>query len=460
MNTFTDRAEELASLERSFDGDGASLYVLYGRRRLGKTTLLRRFAEGRPGVYHMADRSAERDSIHLLARSIAAGLSDPAFADPEYRTFEDLLTAFDRARLPTKCYLILDEYQYLCEVQPALSSILQRHWDATWRTAPLMVVLCGSVVSMMYNETLARSSPLYGRRTGQWLLEPMRFKDVCAFHGSLDPVTQLELWALTGGVPRYAELTSSCVSLSDALRTSVLAKDGPLYAEARFLLQDEVSTPNVYWSILRAVSSGANRISEIAGRVGVPANQLTRYLGALSDLGLVTREVPVTERAPEKSKRGLYRLDDAFLRLWFGCVVSFESLLEFGRIDQVETLMQERLARQVAWAFERACRQHAEDELLQLGGVKVGRFWDRHAEVDVVAVDEDGRVVLAGECKWSNRRVGLEVGKALEQKVQTLWPDRAGQIRLALFSAQGFTPPVETWARANGTWLVSAKEMV
>ena len=168
----------------------------------------------------------------------------------------------------------------------------------------------------------------------------------------------------------------------------------------------------------------------------------------------------MTERAPEKSKRGLYQLDDAFLRLWFGCVVTYESLLEFGRVEQVETLMQERLARQVAWAFERACRQHVEDELSRLGGVKVGRFWDRHAEVDVVVVDEDGDVVLAGECKWSNRRVGLEVGKALEQKVQALWPNRAGQIRLALFSAHGFTSPVERWARANGAWLVSAKEMV
>lgn len=460
MNRFTDRADELASLERSFDASGASLYVLYGRRRLGKTTLLRRFAERRPGVYHMADRTAERDAIHLLARSIAAGLSDPEFADPEYRTFGDLFVAFDRARPRRKCYLILDEYQYLCEVQPALSSILQRHWDATWRTAPLMVVLCGSLVSMMYNETLARSSPLYGRRTGQWLLQPLRFKDVCAFHEALDPVNKLELWALTGGVPRYAELTSSCKSLSEALRRCVLAKDGALYAEARFLLQDEVSTPNVYWSILRAVSSGANRISEIAGRVGVPANQLTRYLSALSDLGLITRDVPVTERVPEKSKRGLYQLDDAFLRLWFGCVVTFESLLEFGRVEQVEALMRDRLARQVAWAFERACREHAEDELARLGGVKVGRFWDRHAELDVVAVDEGGEVVLAGECKWSNRPVGLEVAKGLEQKVRDLWPHRAGQVRLALFSARGFTPPVETWARASRASLVSAKELV
>ena len=124
-------------------------------------------------------------------------------------------------------------------------------------------------------------------------------------------MNKLELWALTGGVPRYAELASSCGSLSEALRRCVLAKDGPLYAEARFLLQDEVSTSNVYWSILRAVASGSNRISEIAGRVGVPANQLTRYLGALSDLGLVRREVPATEPSPEKSKRGLYQFDDA-----------------------------------------------------------------------------------------------------------------------------------------------------
>ena len=218
--------------------------------------------------------------------------------------------------------------------------------------------------------------------------------------------------------------------------------------------------PNVYWSILRAVSSGSNRISEIAGRVGVPANQLTRYLGALSDLGLVRREVPVTERAPDKSKRGLHQLDDAFLRLWFGCVVAFESLLEFGQIGRVEALMKERLARHVAWAFERACRQHTEDELERFGGVKVGRYWDKHAEVDVVAVDEDGEVVLAGECKWSSRPIGLDVGKALHHKVETLWPDRAERIRLALFSPRGFTEALKTWASANGAWLVSAEEMV
>lgn len=460
MNTFHDREHEVESLDRSFEGSAAALYILYGRRRLGKTTILRRFAEGKPGVYHMADRSTETGAIRLLAQSMARGLGDASFASPSYATFGDLFTAYDRVRPTGKSYLILDEYQYLCEVQPALSSIVQRQWDSAWSQAPVMVVLCGSIMSMMHKETLARSSPLHGRRTGQWLLRPMRFREVGAFFAARSPLERVRLWALSGGVPRYAEIVASHRDFASALRACALAKDGPLYAEARLLLHDEVTTPNVYWSILHAVASGANRISEIAGRVGLPANQLTRYLAALADMGLVQRHLPVTESSPEKSKRGLYQLDDAFLRLWFGCVAPFESLLEFGQIERVEELMHDRLSRHLAWAFEDACRQHVEDRLPELGAVRVGRHWSRHEELDVVAVDEQGEVVLAGECKWSERPASAEVGEALRRNVERLWPDRHGRIRLAVFAAGGFNQPLREWAGAHGAWLVSARDLV
>lgn len=459
MNPLHDRARELESLERSYRSDSAALYVLYGRRRLGKTTLLRHFATGKPGVYHMADRSTETDAIRLLSQSMAYAYGDPSFASPRYESFGDLFTAFDRLRPPTRTYLILDEYQYLCEVQPALSSILQRHWDSAWSRAPLIVVLCGSVLSMMYRETLAHSSPLYGRRTGQWLLGPMRFRDVGAFYPGRSPLERVRLWALAGGVPRYAEIAASHRDFASALRAAVLTKDGPLYAEARLLLQDEVTTPNVYWSILHAVASGANRISEIAGRVGLPANQLTRYLAALSDMGLVQRQVPVTERNPEKSKRGLYRLGDPYLRLWFGCVAPFESLLEFGQVERVEELIQERLARHLAWSFEDACRQHVEDRLDDFAAVKVGRFWNRSDELDVVAVDEEGRVALAGECKWTRRPVGVEVGENLRRRVERLWPETHDRARLAVFSSGGFSEALQSWARDTNAWLVGAKDL-
>jgi AAA+ ATPase superfamily predicted ATPase len=459
MNAFHNRTRELESLERSFASDSASLYVLYGRRRLGKTALLRRFAQGKPGVYHMADRSTESDAIRLLAQSMAIAFEDPSFAAPRYQTFGDLFVAYDRLRSTTRSYLVLDEYQYLCETQPALSSIVQRHWDTAWSGAPVMIVLCGSVMSMMYKQTLVRSSPLYGRRTGQWLLRPMRFREVATFYPRRSPLERVRLWALAGGVPRYAEIAAAHRDFRSALRAAVLSPDGPLYGEARLLLQDEVTTPNVYWSILHAVASGANRISEIAGRVGLPANQLTRYIAALSDMALVRREVPVTERHPEKSKRGLYRLDDPFLRLWFGCVSPFESLLEFGQLERVEEMMAERLAGHLGSAFEEVCRQHVEDRLDHIGAVKVGRFWSRREEIDVVAVDDEGSVVLAGECKWSRRPAAREVGETLRRRVERLWPDSQDRIRLAVFSSAGFSDALRSWAKEHDAWLVAAEDL-
>lgn len=460
MNPFRNRQIELDSLERSFVSDGAALYVLYGRRRLGKTTLLRRFAAGKPGVYHMADRSTEVDAIARLAMSMAHAWSEPAFAAPQYHSFDDLFTAYDRLRPPGKSFLILDEYQYLCEVQPALSSVLQRHWDELWSRSQVMLVLCGSVMSMMYRETLARSSPLYGRRTAQWLLTPMRFRDVAAFFPGRLPRETIRMWALAGGVPRYAEIVAAHRDFSSALRAAVLAKDGPMYAEARLLLHDEVSTPNVYASVLSAIASGANRISEIAGRLALPANQLTRYLAALVDMGLVRREVPVTEPSAEKSKRGVYRIADVYLRLWFGCIAPYVSLLEFGEVARVEKLMRERLARHFGEAFEECCRQHVEERLGSIGAIRVGRYWDRQRELDVVAVDESGKAVLAGECKWTRGPVGLADGEALRRKVEDLWPDRRGSIRLGIFSSGGFSPRLHEWAARHDAWLVSARDLV
>lgn len=449
MNKFIGREDELKALDGEFARDGASLFVLYGRRRLGKTTLLRRFCEGKVAVYHMADRSAEADARRLLAGSMAHALGEPTLASVEYRDWYALFAAYDRFRPKGKTILILDEYQYLCERQPAFSSCVQRWWDEHWRHEAIMVVLCGSVLSMMYRETLARSSPLFGRRSGQWLLRDMRFRDVAEFFPKLSPREVVEMWAMTGGVPWYAELAGRHRTMAEALRRLTLGKDGPLYAEAKFLLQDEVTTANVYWSLLHAIGSGVCRISEIGGRLELAANQLTRYLDALGDMGLVRREVSVTEKNPERSKRGIYSVPDSFLRLWFGCVAPYESLLEFGRIAEVEVLMKERLGAHVAWAFEEACRQYVEDTAADHNVVKVGRYWDKNMEVDVVGCNQDGAVVLAGECKWSTKPVGMDVADELVRKISEAWPERRDSVTMVLFSASGFTPKVWEWARRS-----------
>jgi uncharacterized protein len=461
MNLFVNRTHELASLHSEYQLPRQSLYVLYGRRRLGKTALLRRFAGALPAVYHMADRSTPADAMRFMAQSMALALREPTLASAEYPDWYALFAAFERfCPRERKTVLVLDEYQYLCESQHAMSSILQRWWDGRGESAPpLMGVLCGSLLSMMYRETLDRGSPLYGRRTAQWLLKPLRFGDMAAFFPHADCAERVRLWSLTGGVPYYAHLASPHRSFASALRSCVLSRDGVLHSEARFLLSEGVTTVGTYWSALLAIAAGACRISELAGRIGLPANQLTTYLQGLRELGFIRREVPVTEPRPEHSKRGLHVLDDPFLRLWFRCVAPLESMLEFGTVAQAEKLMATSLTHHQAWAFESVCRQYVEDRAAEIGAVSVGRHWDHSCELDVVAVDEKRQPVLAGECKWSSGQLGLDAAQRLSQAVATLWPKRAGSIRLALFCISGFTPAVKAWAKKTNALLVGAKEL-
>jgi len=459
MNIFTNREEELQSLQSTFDHPGSALYILYGRRRLGKTTLLHRFAKDVPSVYHMADRGTEGEARRLLAQSMAESLEEPVLASTSFDDWYSLFAAYDRFRSKKKSCLILDEYQYLTEIQPAFSSFIQRWWDEHWSKQNLMLVLCGSVLSLMYKETLSHESPLFGRRAGQWLLEPLRFRHIRSFLPKLSPYNLIEMWGLTGGVPRYLELAREAKKLDDALMSLVLRKDGVLYAEARFLLQEEVTVANVYWSLLHVIGSGVARISEIAGRLAMPANQLTRYLSALRDLGYVRRVVPVTERNPQKSKRGLYQISDPFLRLWFGVISRYESLIEFGRGGDVLRLMRPALAAHVAWCFEGICREYVENNAVRFGVVRVGRHWDRHHEIDVVGVNDVGQVVFAGECKMTNRRLGLSVLQELRKKLRYLPQDIGNELRLAVFSAGGFTAKLKQVAQRENVLLIDAFDL-
>ncbi|MBI4864632.1 MAG: ATP-binding protein [Candidatus Riflebacteria bacterium] len=459
MNDFVDRRDELEALRKAFEAPGASLFILYGRRRLGKTALLREFASSLPGVYYVADRLTEADNLRFLSAAMAESLREPSLALAEYPDWYALLAAYDRVRPRAKSYLVIDEYQYLAQGQPAISSILQKWWDTGQKHRNMLLVLCGSVTSLMYKETLSSSSPLYGRRTGQWLLEPLRHRDIVRFFPHLDAEELISMWALVGGVPHYARLAGPCGRFETALRELVLSRDGPLFAEAKYLLQEEVSAPNVYGSLLHAIGSGVSRVSELGSRLRLPASHLTRYLTALRELRIVAREVPITEEDPVKSKRGTYHLVDPFLRLWFGCVAPFESLLEFGRIDEARRGMQSRLDGHMAWAFERICRQYVENRSHEIGGVRIGRYWDRNVELDVVAVDEAGRPVLAGECKWSSRPATRDDLLLLQKKVQQIWPEHAARVRLAFFSRSGFDRSARSGSVGRGCWLLGPRDL-
>lgn len=440
MNKFINRDRELESLNRVDRQPTGGLVVLYGRRRLGKTSLLREFAKDKRCVYYMADQAAELSQRNAMARVMADALNEPLMEQVRYAEWYDLFAAFDRLRpADRKTVLIIDEYQYLCKAQSAFSSFLQKWWDEHWKNENVLLILCGSLTSMMYRETLAHSSPLYGRASGQILLRPLGLQHIPEFVKDSTEKRCVERYALCGGVPRYLELFQHTDGFEDALLDGVLNPDAPLHVEARILLQDELDVPNVCWSLLEAIASGATRISEMAARLGQPANSLTRYLALLRDLSIVEREVPIAEKNPSKSKRGVYVIKDSFLRLWFGCVYPYESFFEIGNTDAALQKLRPLLSHHIELTYEMLCREymHLHPELAS-GTVRIGRQWGAHYEVDVAGVNARDRFTLLGECKWSRQKVGLSVLRDLQETARQQNLPLEPDVQWMLFSRSGF----------------------
>lgn len=451
MNSFINRDSELNSLESLYRLPGSQLVVVYGRRRLGKTSLLREFSRGKSAIYYMADKAGEVSQRAGLARAMAESLDEPTLGQVQYDSWYDLFAAFDRVR-PSgqKLILMFDEYQYLCQTQPAFSSYMQKWWDEHWRDGNIFLVLCGSLTSMMYRETLAHSSPLYGRCTGQLLLKPFPYRHVRDFVTNPGERTCVERYALCGGVPRYLELMSPYRDFMTGLREGILSPAAPLHNEARYLLQDEIDVPNTCWSLLEAMASGAHRISELASRLQLPANQLTRYVSLLRDLSIVDREVPVLERNPSKSKRGLYVITDPFLRLWFGDLYPYESFFEIGTTDAILERLQPRLERHIALCYEQLCRDYIRHRLVRDGAtVRIGRQWGAHYEMDIAGVNTADELTVLGECKWSTYKVGLSILTSLQSAAEGHKLPLADDIQWLLFSRSGFTKELQQHAEST-----------
>jgi len=440
MNKFINREKELAALEEKYNSNKSELVVIYGRRRLGKTTLIRNFVKKLPHVYFMADRAGEEISKSSLALTMSEALSEPLLESIKYPSWYDLFAAFDKFRSKKKkTVLIFDEFQYLCQMQPAFASFIQKWWDEHWKSSNILLILCGSVTSMMYKETLSESSPLYGRASAQLLISPLQFRHLKKFIPGCSHNKLIEFYSLTGGIPRYIELATQYNNFKSALKDLVLNRTGILYNEAKYILHDEISTPNTCWSILNALGSGTTRISELGTKLNLPANQLTRYIDLLKDLFLVNRTVPVLEKNPAKSKKGIYKVTDPFLRLWFGCIYPYESFLEFEQPDLVMKKINNLITNHISGCFEDICRTFVKENMLKFNCIKVGRQWSKNYEIDIAGVNEKNEITIVGECKWTNKKTGLSLLEELKNKIADNNLPVYSDCKYIFFSKSGFT---------------------
>lgn len=445
MKHFVDREQEMETLQSEYEKDGSALVVLYGRRRVGKTTLISEFIKDKNALFFLASEESEAQNRSLLKEKVAEFINSDLLRSAEVKSWDVLFQSIMDTPFESKPVIVLDEFQYLGKANPAFPSIFQRIWEEILKDKSVMVILCGSLISMMESQTLAYGSPLYGRRTAQIRLKQIPFAYYHEFFPGKSHRELIEMYAVTGGVPKYIELFSESGDIYSAIRKCVLNRSGYLYDEPHFLLQQEVTEVGSYFSIMRAIAAGNSKLSAISAVLEIKATSLTKYLKTLIDLDILEREVPITEENPERSKKGLYKIKDNYLRFWFAFVYPNMSFIESGHSEIVMNKIKKSLVRNhIAFVYEDVCKErmwelNAEDRW-PFNFTKLGRYWDARTEIDIAAIDPEGKNLILGECKYWQEPVDVDVLRNLEAKTDAVdWERNNRKVWYVLFSVSGFT---------------------
>lgn len=452
---FVGRAGELQTLRAEFDRPRPSVVVVLGRRRVGKTRLLVEATRARPTLYYQATRVADSMSLGLFKREAERLVG----ADPVLASISDWLAALTyleesaRSGYPGLT-IVLDEFPYLCDANPALPSIVQKFVDGLLeRASPLNLVLCGSKVSFM-EELLGEKNPLHGRQTLGLDLGPLPFRDAASFFPGWPLDQRLVAYAIFGGIPFYLSLCDPDATLQANVHGLVLATGAPLADEPNNLLQSELRDVTRYATILRAVAGGCTRSSDILGRVQElrDASALAPYVRKLEELRLIriVRSLDASER--ERDRR--YYLDDPFLAFWYRFYLPNASALGAGHALQVwEHAIQNHLDDYMGGLFEWICRDYVRlygQEVLPAPAREVGQIWGRDIDIDVAGRILDGGS-FSGECKWWRKPMGINVLDRLREagaKTPFFEPG-AGKSFDLLFGRSGWTPELESLGRED-----------
>lgn len=459
---FFNRKRELAQLETVWSVPGARLVTLWGRRRVGKTTLLSHFSAGKRSVYLYGTRLAERDILAGLALQVAETFGDEYLRGVPFPTWQSALDYLAERARSERLLVVLDEFPYLCEATAGLDTLIQRWWDQTHEFTNLMLVLGGSAFSFMEGLTGARGA-LHGRRSAQVEVHPFDYFDAAHFFHNLNSEDRVRAYACFGGIPAYLRHWDPSYGLADNIKQTLLSPSHFLFREGEELLRTEFHQEALYASILRAVATGEERPSDIARAVGRhSAEDIFDHLRRLQELRFLRREVPVTEWGRPRTQRVLYRLADAYLRFWFHYVLPYQSFLQLGKRDEtwereIEPTLDQFVAR-TSW--EEVCSQYLWRQLAANGlparFAHLGRYWDGKEEIDLVGLWHDKATVI-GECKWTAQPMDVNDLATLERKAARLQLSESPLWVLA--SRSGFTKRLLRRSDQGGLLLIEPTDL-
>ena len=461
---FIGRKKELDKLERLYTNNRFEFVVIYGRRRIGKTTLIQEFCKGKKAIYSVGREANAQTNLENISRDIWHITMPEAENNTIFTSWENVFDYIGKYSADEQLVLVLDEYPYYAGTCPELSSILQAHIDHRLKNGKLFLILCGSSMSFMENQVLGYKSPLYGRRTAQFKLNPFSFKETQLMLDTFTNEEQAIFFSATGGIPEYVSHINSALSLKDNLIDLFFSDNGVLYEEPGNLLKQELREPSTYNDIISAIAKGASRLNEISTKTHIESNKCSKYITSLMALGIIKKEQPITEN---NSKKTIYLLNDQMFRFWYSFVLDNMSRIISGDGHLIyEKIVLPQLTHYMGIAFENICKEYLSEqsslENTPFYFQKLGRWWGNNAkekrqeEIDILAFFEEKAAFC--ECKWKKEPVGLEVFQALVNKAD-LFPQFTEKYYY-IFSKTGFTEELISYVEKNEKcYLISFENM-
>ena len=446
---FKGRKEELETLESMHGSGNFEFAVVYGRRRVGKTTLIRRFCEGRRAFYFVARESSASENLKLVSRELAAcGLASEGTV---FENWDAVLRLFAQLSQNERLIVAIDEFPYLAAAESGITSAIQAYADGSFKNSKLFLILSGSSMSFMENQILGHKSPLYGRRTAQFKLQPFDYFVSREFLPGFSPEEQLTLYAVTGGIPEYLSKIDNTISLKENIVRLFLTDSGIMFEEPANLLKQELREPAVYNSLITAIAGGASKLNETASKTGMDTNKAAKYLGVLMSLGIVKREYPAGEI---RGKKSLYSLDDGIFRFYYRYVFTNMSAITSGSGSLLyDAEIKNSLPEFCAPVFEKVCAEYLlrlqKNRKLPFFIGSLGRWWGANPhtkkpeEIDLMAISHNKGLFC--ECKWRSVPADLAIFETLAARSKLFNLDERHYI---IFSKSGFDKKLQAKASA------------
>lgn len=458
MNTFVGRKEELAALQELYDKKDFQMTVLFGRRRVGKTTLINKFIENNncKSVSFVSTEMPESELLLRMGNDVLESLAPNLNGKLKFDSFDSIFDYIADESSKQRIVFVIDEYPYLAKACPYMNSLLQKYIDHKWKKSNLFFVLLGSLVSFMRDDVLGASAPLHGRANLELKINPFDYRETALFVPKYSAEEKAVVYGLTGGVAKYLEQFDAKLPLDENIEKLFFSRNAFFSEEQiKTVITGEKSNPVAYNSIIDAIANGKTKYNEIQSATG------------MSDISFCLKNLISAEIVERReTPKPYYIITDSMVNFYFRYVAPGASLINSGKGSiYYEQKVKANLHEFMGIVFERMAKDYI---LSNIGTDKVPVFVTdiieyqnsikngkevKSIEIDLLGLDGK-KYVLAGECKFKSEKFNRE---DLENFVTKLNYFPSSDLKTMLFSLSGFTDYVIK--NAKGCTLVSLPQM-